>query len=29
MYQQFEHTKRSLKGCDEVSVDIVDFAIKE
>lgn len=28
-YQQFEHTKRCLKGCDEVSVDIVDFAIKE
>jgi len=28
-YQQFDHTKRSLKGCDEVSVDIVDFAIKE
>lgn len=28
-HQQFEHTKRCLKGCDEVSVDIVDFAIKE
>ena len=28
-YQKFEHTKRCLKGCDEVSVDIVDFAIKE
>jgi len=28
-YQQFEHMKRCLKGCDEVSVDIVDFAIKE
>ena len=27
--QQFEHTKRCLKGCDEVSVDIVDFAIRE
>ncbi len=27
--QQFEHTKRCLQGCDEVSVDIVDFAIKE
>ncbi len=29
IYQQFDHTKRCLKGCDEVSVDIVDFAIKE
>lgn len=28
-YQQFERTHRCLKGCDEVSVDIVDFAIKE
>jgi len=28
-YQQFEHTKRCLKSCDEVSVYIVDFAIKE
>ncbi len=28
-FQQFDHTKRCLKGCDEVSVDIVDFAIKE
>ncbi len=28
-YQQFDHTKRCLKGCDEVSVDIVDFVIKE
>ena len=28
-YQKFEHTKRCLKGCDEVFVDIVDFAIKK
>ena len=28
-YQKFEHTKSCLKSCDEVSVDIVDFAIKE
>jgi hypothetical protein len=28
-FQQFEHTQRCLNGCDEVSVDIVDFAIKE
>jgi len=28
-YQQFGHTKCCLQGCDEVSVDIVDFAIKE